>query len=96
MHLPGENGTTVLGGVVFELLKKISHELNFEYYYLSNVYHISVLKFLLRYTIEEPADGAWGIYSNGSWNGMIGMLQRKVKKKLICICYRKKVSDNVL
>lgn len=31
-----------------------------------------------RYTVEEPPDKAWGILTNGSWNGMIGMLQRKV------------------
>ena len=38
----------------------------------------------------EPADGAYGSFENGSWNGMIGMLVRAV---IICldlifyICY---------
>lgn len=33
----------------------------------------------ISFTVEKPKDGAWGIVTNGSWNGMIGMLQRKVK-----------------
>ena len=30
------------------------------------------------YTIVQPPDKAWGSpYGNGSWNGMVGMLQRE-------------------
>jgi len=34
-----------------------------------------------RYEVELPPDGQWGIpLDNGSWNGGIGLLQRKVMK----------------
>ena len=32
-----------------------------------------------RYTITEPADGAWGLVVNGKYNGLVGQLDRKVR-----------------
>lgn len=35
--------------------------------------------FLQRFEIYRPPDGMWGVeLPNGSWNGMLGMIQRQV------------------
>ena len=49
---------------------------------MSRVYrtcHMGSLTSGYRYTIHRPPDGQWGTQEpNGSWNGMIGQIVRKV------------------
>ena len=26
----------------------------------------------------EPTEGTWGVLTNGSWNGLVGMMERRV------------------
>ena len=32
-----------------------------------------------------PEDGEWGLVSNGSWTGLVGMLARKVSLIALCV-----------
>ena len=50
------------------------------------------------FTVTEPPDGQWGAFSNGSYTGLIGQMQRKVSTPCIiffqfppvhrCVCVR--------
>ncbi|KAK6192730.1 hypothetical protein SNE40_004154 [Patella caerulea] len=55
------NGSSVYSGWVFDLLKDMAADLNFTY------------------QIMEPEDGEWGVRSAGNttWNGLIGLGQRR-------------------
>ena len=36
------------------------------------------IRFTYSYKVVPSVDGAWGSFVNGSWNGMVGMVSRKV------------------
>ena len=35
--------------------------------------------YFISYSLRPSIDGAWGSNDNGTWNGMIGMVLRKVR-----------------
>ena len=60
----------------------------FNSYIYSTVTHVHEVKvyFIFRYTVTEPVDNAWGIETeNGTWNGMIGRVIRKVQNEILSL-----------
>ena len=48
-------------------------------------YNVNSLPLIISYQIKESIDGKWGLRnSNGTWNGMVGMVLRGVSKH-VCV-----------
>ena len=50
---------------------------------------------IFRYVVNEPKDNAWGtLEADGTWNGIIGQLSRKVRISSLCgqYAYMNKIS----
>ena len=48
------------------------------------------------YILTEPPDGLWGGELNGTWNGLVGVLQRKVSDPISNRCIQRNSKHSCL